>query len=55
VVAKHFHRITVLTGQVGKYSDDRSFGVVAECLIDLVTNYRFEAMATPSAAMLCAQ
>jgi hypothetical protein len=31
----------VFTGQVRKYSDDRSFGVVAERLIDLVTNCKF--------------
>ena len=27
-VAEHFHRVTVLTGQVGKYSDHRSVGVL---------------------------
>jgi hypothetical protein len=37
-MAKNFYRITLLTGQVRKYSDDRSFGVVAERLIDLVSN-----------------
>jgi hypothetical protein len=40
-VAEHFHGITVLTGQVGKYSDDCSFGVVAERVIDLVTYCKF--------------
>ena len=40
-VTEQFHRITVLTGRAGKYSDDRSFGVVAKRLIDLVTNYKF--------------
>jgi hypothetical protein len=40
-VAENFNRITMLTGQVRKYSDDRSFGVVAERLIDLVSNCKF--------------
>jgi hypothetical protein len=40
-VAKHFDRITVFAGQVIKHSDDRSLGVVAEPLIDLVTNRKF--------------
>jgi hypothetical protein len=40
-VAEHFNRITVVTGQVRKNCDDRSFGVVAERLIDLITNCKF--------------
>jgi hypothetical protein len=55
-VAEHFHRITALTGQVSKYSDHRSFGVVAERLVDLVTNYKFcshRESSNPSAARLC--
>jgi hypothetical protein len=40
-MAKNFNRITLLTGQVRKYGDDLSFGVVAERLIDLVSNRKF--------------
>jgi hypothetical protein len=40
-MTKHFDRITMLTSAVGKYRDDHSFGVVAERLIDLVTNCKF--------------
>jgi hypothetical protein len=29
-MAKNFNRLMMLTDQVRKYSDDRSFGVVAE-------------------------
>lgn len=41
-VAEHFDRITAFTGRVLKYGDDRSLGVVAERLIDLVTNCKFQ-------------
>jgi hypothetical protein len=41
VVAEHFNRITALAGAVGKYRNHRAFGVIAEDLIDLVTNCKF--------------
>ena len=47
-LAQHFHRITALTGQFRKYSDDRSFGVVAERLIDLVTDCKFKSHGEPN-------
>jgi hypothetical protein len=40
-VAEHFNRISALSGLILEYSDDGSFGVVAEGLIDLVTNCKF--------------
>jgi hypothetical protein len=51
-VAEHFNRITVLTGQVRQYSDDRAFGVVVERLIDLITIANFEAITNPPAQSL---
>ena len=53
-VAEHFNRVTAFSGQVLKYSNDRSLGVVAEGLIDLVTNCKFRSrMENPSTVRLC--
>jgi hypothetical protein len=40
-VAKHFNRITLLTCLILEYRNDRSFGLVAERLIDLVTDSKY--------------
>src|ERR1700676_428720 len=40
-VAEHFNGISALAGLVPEYRNDRSFGVVAERLIDLVANCKF--------------
>jgi hypothetical protein len=40
-VAEHFNRIAMHTGAVSEYRNDRSFRVVAERLIDLVTDCEF--------------
>jgi hypothetical protein len=40
-VAEHFNCVPLLTGLIRKYRDDRSFGAVAERLIDLVTDCEF--------------
>jgi hypothetical protein len=40
-VTGHFNRITVLAGTVGEYRDDRTFGVIAERLVDLVADREF--------------
>ncbi|MBR1144268.1 hypothetical protein [Bradyrhizobium sp. AUGA SZCCT0431] len=38
-VAEHFNRLPESTGLILEYRNDRSLGVVAECLMDLVTDY----------------
>jgi hypothetical protein len=40
-VAEHFYGIPALAGLIPEYRHHRSFGVVAERLIDLVANYKF--------------
>ena len=40
-VAEHFNRITMLTGAIGEYCDDRAYGMITECLIDPVANREF--------------
>jgi hypothetical protein len=47
-VAEHFNPVPVLTSAVREYRDDRAFGVTAESLIDLVTNYEFGSHVEPS-------
>jgi hypothetical protein len=47
-VAEHFNPVPVLTSAVRKYCDDRTFGVIAESLIDLVTNCEFRSHVEPS-------
>jgi hypothetical protein len=40
-VTEHFNRITVLAGAIREDRNDRTDGVIAECLIDLVANREF--------------
>jgi hypothetical protein len=40
-VAGHFNRVTVLSGAVGEYRDDRAYRVIAERLIHLVADREF--------------
>jgi hypothetical protein len=47
-VAEHFNPIPVLVSAVREYRDDRAFGLIAESLIDLVTNCEFGSHVEPS-------
>jgi hypothetical protein len=40
-MAKHFNRLTLLSCLILEYRNDRCFGLVAERLIDLVTNSKY--------------
>jgi hypothetical protein len=59
-VAEHFNRIPEPAGLIRKYRNDRSRGVVAERLMDLVTDYEFGShgesstpQALPAVRLMC--
>ena len=54
-MAEHFNRIPEATGLIREYRNDRSLGVVAEGLMDFVTDYEFGShgeSSTPQALLL---
>jgi hypothetical protein len=57
-VAEPFDRIPESTGLIPEYRNDRSLGVIAECLMDLVADYEFGShckSSTPPIGFACCQ